>query len=91
MADIKWIKTYEVKVDLRTFRVFVSEHEEGGFRASCLWYEKGRAMRAPGSFGSMNFRLEQRHGSTEQEAVSEITNWLNSTFPDAGQLTLVQG
>ena len=44
MSDIKWTKTYEVTVDTRPFRVFVSEQEGLGFHASCLWYEKERVL-----------------------------------------------
>jgi hypothetical protein len=58
MSDIKWTKTYDLRVDGRNFRVFVSEQSEGGFHASCLWYEKGRILKAPGQPGSFSFQLE---------------------------------
>lgn len=86
MADIKWTKTFELPVDVRRFRVFVSEHEGGAFAASCLWYEKGRALKKPGQPGVMQFHLEQKAGLTEAEALDALMAWVAATFPDAGEL-----
>ena len=79
MSEIKWNKTYDLKVDSRNFRVAVSEHENG-FYASCLWYEKGRALKAPGEFGSLQFHLEQRYATSESEALFLIQQWADEKF-----------
>lgn len=85
MSEIKWTKTYDLKVDSRNFRVAVSEHDNG-FYASCLWYEKARALKAPGEFGFLRFRLEQRYGTSELEALSLIQQWANDKFGAGGSL-----
>lgn len=87
MSDVKWTKTYELTVDSRFFRIFVSEQENLGFHASCLWYEKGRMLKAPGQSGAFQFQLEQRHAATEAAALSELMSWLNSRFKAVGELT----
>lgn len=80
MSKVKWTKTYDLNVDARNFRVAVSEHENNGFYASCLWYEKSRALRAPGEFGFLQFQLEQRYATTEAEALSLIQQWVDKKF-----------
>ena len=83
MSEIKWTKTYDLIVDSRNFRVAVSEHDNG-FYASCLWYEKGRALKAPGEFGSLQFHLEQRYATTESGALALIQQWANDKFGIGG-------
>jgi hypothetical protein len=85
MSEIKWTKTYDLKVDSRNFRVAVSEHDNG-FHASCLWYEKGRALKAPGEFGFLQIHLEQRYATSESEALSLIQQWANDKFGASGSL-----
>jgi hypothetical protein len=80
MSDVKWTKKYDLKVDGRHFRVFVSEHEGAGFHASCLWYERGRMLKAPGQLGSVSFLLEQRHAATEVDAVKQLRDWADEKF-----------
>lgn len=80
MSDIKWTKTYDLKIDGRHFRVAVSEHSEGGFHASCLWYEAGRMLKAQGQPGALFFQLEQRHASTEVEVLGQIEEWVKTKF-----------
>ena len=87
MSAVKWTKTYEVAVDTRTFRVYVSEQEGLGFHASCLWYEKERMLKAPGQPGAFQFQLEQRHAATEDAALTEIKSWIYSRFHNVGELT----
>ena len=80
MSEVTWSKKYDLKVDSRHFKVFVSEHKGNGFHASCLWYERGRMMKAPGEFGSVSFLLEQRHASSEEEALKQIKDWATAKF-----------
>jgi hypothetical protein len=81
MGEIKWTKTYDLKVNHCHFKVFVSEHEEGnGFHASCLWYEKGRVLRAPNQLGMLKFQLEQKYAATEKEALDQIQIWAQEKF-----------
>lgn len=91
MTDIKWTKSYDLKVDSRHFRVFVSEHEGNGFHTSCLWYEKGRLLKAPGQPGSLAFQLEQRHASTEEDALGQIMEWVKTKFGEAHKLENSEG
>jgi hypothetical protein len=91
VSDIKWTKIYEVTVDTRVFRVFVSQHDGLGFHASCLWYEKGRVLKAPGQPGALQFHLEQRHALTEDAALSDLMSWVNSEFEHVSELKHVQG
>jgi hypothetical protein len=91
VSDIQWTKTYDLKVDGRHFRVFVSEHSEGGFHASCLWYEKGRMLKAPGQFGSVVFELEQRYAATEATALGAIEEWVKTKFGDGFNLVQSRG
>lgn len=79
MSEIKWTKTYDLKADSRSFRVAVSEHDNG-FYASCLWYEKGRVLKAPDDLGTLQFHLEQRYATSESEALSLIQLWANAKF-----------
>lgn len=90
MSDIKWTKTYEVTVDARVFRIFVTQHGVLGFHASCLWYEKGRVLKAPGQTDAIQFHLEQRHAVTEDAALSDLMLWVNSKFEHEAELKLVQ-
>lgn len=90
MSDITWTKSYDLKVDGGHFRVFVSEHEGSRFYTSCLWYEKGRLLKAPGQAGSLTFQLEQRHASTEEDALGQIEDWVKSKFGDGYTLELSQ-
>lgn len=87
MSEIKWTKTYDLKVDSRNFRVAVSEHDNG-FYASCLWYEKGRVLKAPEEFGFLQFHLEQRYATSESGAVAEIKQWVKEKFGIDGSLQL---
>lgn len=89
MSAINWTRTYEVVADVRTFRVFLSEQTGGAFHASCLWYEKGRLLKAPGQSGVAQFHLEQRHAPSEDEALAQITAWLRATFPGVSDLRQV--
>lgn len=91
MNEIKWTKTYDLLVDQRHFRVCVSEQEGKGFHASCLWYENGRLLKAPGQSGAIQFQLEQRHCSSETEALSQILVWVENTFGEQGTLTAIEG
>lgn len=91
MSDLKWTKSYDLKVDSRHFRVFVTEHESSGFHASCLWYERGRLLKAPGQMGSLAFQLEQRHATTEKEVLGEIKAWVESKFGNAYKLEQSEG
>ncbi len=86
MSEITWTKAYDLKVESRHFRVFVSEHSEGGFHASCLWYEKGRMLKAPEQLGSVSFELEQRHAATEAEALRKIEEWVKTKFGEGFKL-----
>lgn len=86
MAEIKWTKTYDLKIDNRHFRVAVSEHEDSAFHASCLWYEKGRVLKAPGQLGVLQMQLEQRHASTEAEALTQIKAWAQDKFGELASL-----
>lgn len=70
MSAVNWTRTYEVVVDVRTLRVFLSGQAGGVFHASCLWYEKGRLLMASGQSGVMQFDLEQRHAATQDEALT---------------------
>jgi hypothetical protein len=85
VSEIKWTKTYDLKVDSRNFRVAVSEHDNG-FYASCLWYEKGRVLKAPSEFGSLRFNLEQRYATSEAGALALIQQWVSDKFGVAGSL-----
>ena len=85
MPEIKWTKTYDLKVDSRNFRVAVSEHDNG-FYASCLWYENGRTLKAPGEFGFLQFHIEQRYATSESDALSLIQQWANDRFGAGGTL-----
>lgn len=91
LSDVKWTRTYEATVDSRVFRVFVSEQENLGFHASCLWYEKGRVLKARGQPGALQFHHEQRHAATEEAALSELMSWINSRFERVSELKHVQG
>jgi hypothetical protein len=86
MSDVKWTKTYRLAVDGRHFRVFLSEQEDQGFHVSCLWYERGRLLKAPGQPGALQFQLEQRHSSSESAALSDLLAWVNSRFKNVGEL-----
>ncbi len=90
MTSVKWTKTYELSVDSRLFRVFVSEHDNLGYHASCLWYEKQRVLRAPDQTGALEFKLEQQHASTEEDALTALMSWVYSRFQNVGELKLVQ-
>ncbi|MDG2526215.1 hypothetical protein P6166_12705 [Stenotrophomonas sp. HITSZ_GD] len=79
MSEMKWTKTCDLKIDSRNFRVVVSEHDNG-FYASCLWYEKGRVLKVPGEFGSLQFNPEQRCAMFEAEALALIQQWANDKF-----------
>jgi hypothetical protein len=87
MSEIKWTKTYDLKVDSRNFRVAVSEHNNG-FYASCLWYGKERMLKASGDVGSLQFHLEQRYATSESEALSLIQQWANQKFGAGDSLQL---
>lgn len=91
MSNIKWTKSYDLMVDSRHFRVFVSEHSEGGFHASCLWYERGRMFKTPGQPGSVAFELEQRHATTESKALGEIEEWVRAKFGESYSLEQSRG
>lgn len=90
LSEVKWTKTYEVKVDTRVFRIFITEHEGHGFQASCLWYEKPRVLKIPGQSGVTQFHLEQRHALTEDAALSDLMLWVNSKFEHDAELKPVQ-
>lgn len=91
MTDIKWTKTYDLAVDNRHFRVYVSEQVGNGFHASCLWYEKGRLLKASSQSGALQFQLMQQHAQSETEALSQILNWVENTFGEQGVLTASEG
>lgn len=90
MNDIKWTKIYEVTVEARVFRIFITQHGVLGFHASCLWYEKGRVLKAPGQPDVIQFHLEQRHALTEDAALSDLMLWVNSKFELSAELKQVQ-
>lgn len=91
MSDIKWTKTYEVTVNARVFRLLVFEHEGVGFGASCVWYENGRVLKAVGQPGALKVHLEQRNGTSEEAALSELLLWLRSKFEHVSELKHVAG
>lgn len=40
MSDIKWAKSYDLKVDARHFRILVSEHDGNWFHISAFGIRK---------------------------------------------------
>jgi hypothetical protein len=80
MSDVVWTKSYNLQVDNRDFRILVSKVDDNEYYAKCLWYEKGRLLKAPNQSGSLTFHLEQRHAQSEEEVLKEITNWVNQKF-----------
>jgi hypothetical protein len=90
VTDIKWTKTYDLIVDSRHFQIFVSEQRPVGFHASCLWYDKGRVLKAPGQPGFLQIHLEQRSATTEDDALYQITDWVKTNFGKDYKLVLSQ-
>ena len=87
MTDVVWTMRYDLKADNRHFKVFVSEQQGIGFHASCLWYEGGRALKAPGQPGGLTFHLEQRHAAAETEALAQLEVWIEEKFGKGYALT----
>jgi len=83
--SVVWRKEYKVKTpDHRNFKVFVSETDDGAIYGSCLWYEGGRALRAPGEKSEeLRFDLKTFHASSEAEAYEKVMTWVVEKFgPD---------
>ncbi len=76
---MQWLETYSLKVpDGRAFRIFVSEN--GGFHASCLWYEGGRMLKAPTQDGATTIHFEHRTATTPEKALEAIRQWAVKHF-----------
>ena len=90
MSDITLRKIYDLKVDGRTFWVFVYDLEGSEFHVECRWYDiKGRLLKAPGQHGYLKSQLEQRRASTEEDALGQIEDWIKSKFGDGYTLELI--
>lgn len=86
MNSVKWTKSYDLLVDNKHFRVFLSEQDGDQFYASCLWYEGDRVLRASGQMGSLNFDLENRLGNSEEDALNQILDWVKKTYGEEFKL-----
>lgn len=78
---VKWTKSYNLlayKFD--NFRIFISEHEDGAFYATCLYFERGRVLKAPGQSGSLDFKLETAMGDSFEDAYKKIVTWAMKAF-----------
>jgi len=86
MSSLKWTRSYDLLVQNKHFRIFISEHDGNQFYAGCLWHEGNRALKAPGQMGSLNFYLENRPGNSEQDALDQILDWVKTKFGENFEL-----
>ncbi len=94
MSNISWTKTYEVPTKQGAFKLFVSEQPAVGYYASLFYCVKvgDRVFTAPNdpNAGYLDFRLEKRLATTEQEAFDEIMKWTAKEFEVKGKPRLVK-
>jgi len=65
------------------YLILISEQDGGLVYASCVWHEGDRALKAPGEKGHLDFHLEKRLGTSEEDALSQILDWVKQKFgPD---------
>jgi hypothetical protein len=81
MGAINWTKDFDVYTDHKIpARIFVSEHEEGFFLASCLWFDEERLLKAGNEERTLAIQHEKFIGETETEATQKIFDWVKSKF-----------
>ena len=79
MHEVEWTKTFAVHADKRNFRILLTQRADG-YYGSCLYYRGDRALKAPGSPGGIEFKLETCFGNSESEAFSQIVDWAKAKF-----------
>ncbi len=85
MSSIKWQKSYDLFVDDKFFRIFISQDGEQ-FYSICLWYEGERLLKARGQKGGISFHLEKRFGNSEKEALNQILDWVKNKYGEEFEL-----
>lgn len=80
MSKIKWTKRYDLRVNNEHFKVFISEDDNKQFHAGCLWYERGRVLKAPGQEGRLGIELETRVDTSEKAALDHLLQWVTGKF-----------
>ena len=86
MSALKWTKSYELLVGDNNFRIFISERDENQFFASCLWFDEGRLLKAPGQTGSLEFHLEKRFGNSGEDALNALLRWVKEKHGEEFEL-----
>ena len=80
---IKWTKTFDVKHEKGSFRMFVSEHQSERTYATILHFDRR------GSFdvlaqeqdkGSIDFKYHTVSGKNEEEAVKFLKDWIDKNL-----------
>jgi len=81
MAAI-WTKELVVKIqDNRSFKLFVSNANDGDFYASCLWYRFVRKNNTlDGEGKNLVFELKTFRGSSEDQVYKKTCAWLAENF-----------
>ena len=80
MSYIRWTKRYDLRVNNKHFKVFISEDDANQFHAGCLWYEGERALKARGQKGGLRFALETRVDTSEKAALGQLLQWVTGKF-----------
>lgn len=80
MSHVRWTKRYDLRINDKRFKVFMSEDDNNRFHASCLWYKGERVLKAPGQIGELSFALEMRTDTSEKAALDQLLEWVTEEF-----------
>lgn len=80
MSTHIWTKMYDLITKEGNFRILISEHKGVCFYASCLYFEGERMLRTSSQMGSIEFKLEKKYATSEEEAFKLITDWARNKF-----------
>ena len=79
--------TYNMRIsDGRNFRVLISQN--GGFHASCLWYEGGMLLGAVSKADGPVIHLEHRSDTSLKKVLEKIHQWAVERFNEPIDLSL---
>lgn len=87
---IKWTRHYDLRHDRGHFRAYCSEHVNGGFYTTLLYFMRRESVSLSDSdWGTLEFRHKTFHGSTEAETIERLKQWLEHGLPGRYELQVV--
>jgi hypothetical protein len=76
MKKIKWTRTYSLKSGARFFKVFMSEHNDGSFFGSVVYYD----LLEKGQDTQLDLKMKTFIEMSEKDLHETVKGWVNENL-----------